>query len=244
MNETLIIVPAYNEAGCIRSVINEVIKHASFSDILVVNDGSNDTTLKIVKETGVSVVSHPINLGAGASIQTGLKYALNNNYCIAIVVDGDGQHDPSEASKLIMALNDTTVDVVIGTRFLVKNALTTHWLRRIGILIFSTIISILGHVRITDTTSGYRAFNKRAMNYLAEEFPADFPDANMLLSLLLAGYKIIEVPVNMRPRESGQSMYSTLRSIYYPFNVIVAIIAVLLRSMIINKRSCSCIHKG
>ena len=82
------------------------------------------------------------------------------------------------------------------------------------------------------------------MNYLAEEFPADFPDANMLLSLLLAGYKIIEVPVNMRPRESGQSMYSTLRSIYYPFNVIVAIIAVLLRSMIINKRSCSCIHKG
>ena len=239
MNEqakVLIIIPAYDEGMNIAKIIAETREIGLSYNIVVVNDGSEDDTEEIVKNMGISIISHPINLGAGAAIQTGLKYALLEKYDAAVIIDGDGQHDPKEAPKLIEALRTKYVDVVIGSRFLMKGAGKTSWTRHIGIVIFSAVASFIGRCRITDVTSGYRVFNQKAIKYLSTEIPADFPDADMLLALLFSGFKIVEIPVNSRERQDGQSMYSGLRAIYYPFKIIIAILAVLLRDIFSKRR--------
>lgn len=227
----LIIVPAYNEQENIDEVLRRIKDVSSAYDIVLVNDGSDDDTLRVAGQRCPIILSHPINLGAGAAIQTGLKFAYNNRYDIAVVVDGDGQHNPKEIPKLIETLKKCSSDVVVGSRFLTKQRLTVPMARRIGIFIFSKTASFIGRCKITDTTSGFRAFNQKAIRFLAKEIPLDFPDADMLLSLLFSGFKIIEIPVEIRERQGGRSMYSVLRSIYYPFKLIVAILAVLLRRL-------------
>ncbi|MFA6548433.1 MAG: glycosyltransferase family 2 protein [Candidatus Margulisiibacteriota bacterium] len=231
MDRLLVIVPAFNEQENIANVLQQIHNVSSAFDIVVVNDGSDDDTETIAKKAGVKLLSHPINLGAGSAIQTGLKYAVKEKYDLAVVVDGDGQHDPKDIPKLVEALKTTSSDVVVGSRFLANGLRDIHWARRIGIFLFAKIASFIGRCRITDTTSGFRLFNQRATRFLAKEIPFDFPDADMLLSLLFSGYKIIEVPVEIRERQGGRSMYSTLRSIYYPFKVMIAISAVLLRRL-------------
>jgi len=231
IDRLLVIVPAYNEQENIENVLIQIKKVSPVYDIVVVNDGSDDDTEYLVKQTGVKLLSHPINLGAGSAIQTGLKYALKEKYDLAVVVDGDGQHAPQEIPRLVEALHKTSSDVVVGSRFLSNINVKIHWARRIGIYLFSKIASSIGHCRITDTTSGFRVFNQKAIRYLAREIPLDFPDADMLLSLLFSGFKIVEIPVEIRERTGGRSMYSTLRAIYYPFKVLIAISAVLLRRL-------------
>lgn len=232
----LVIIPAYNEEGNIGRVLAEFRNMNFLYDVVVVNDGSIDQTEEIVIKNQVKVISHPINLGAGAAIQTGLKYALKNKYDIVVVVDGDGQHDPKEIPSLIGAFENISADLVIGSRFLKNNTAQIHWVRRIGISIFSRIASMIGNYKITDTTSGFRAFNKRAIKFLAVEMPVDFPDSDMLLSLLFSGFIIVEVPVSVRQRTGGHSMYTMLRSFYYPFKIIIAILAVMLRNILKGRR--------
>lgn len=231
-DKVLVIVPAYNEQDNIENVLDQIQVVSPEFHVVIVNDGSSDNTAKIARNKGALVLSHPINLGVGAAIQTGLKYAILNDFDLAIVVDGDGQHIPSEIPKLIEAYKTHKADIVIGSRFLAKGHKRIHWARRIGMFIFSKIVSVVGRCKITDTTSGFRVFNQKVIKFLAEEIPFDFPDADMLLSLLFSEFKIIEVPVQIRERQSGRSMYSALRSIYYPFKLIVAILAVLLRKII------------
>lgn len=232
----LIIIPAFNEDKNIRKVIEDTQELGFLYDIVVIDDGSTDTTAEIVMNMGINLISHPINLGAGAAVQSGLKYALVKRYNMAGIIDGDGQHDPKEIPKLIKALKENFVDVVVGSRFLLKGAGQTHWARRIGIYIFSMIASHLGRCKITDTTSGFRVFNQKTIKFLSREIPADFPDADLLLSLIFSGFKIIEEPVSSRQRQDGQSMYTFLRSIYYPFKVVIAILAVFLRMVFKNRR--------
>lgn len=239
MKKTLIIIPAYNESQSIKIVIEEVRKLScsdSF-DVLVVSDGSEDDTFEIVEKMNIPVISHPINLGAGAAIQTGLKYAAIKGYTVAVVVDGDGQHDSSEVSKLIHAMENNSADVVVGSRFLSNNKVKTHWARKIGIRMFSKIVSFIGRCKVTDVTSGFRAFNKRAIHLLSQELPPDFPDADVILFLALSKHKIIEVPVESRERQTGESMFSLLRSIYYPFKLFVSMLAVILRFIIEKEKS-------
>lgn len=234
MNKLLIIVPAYNEEEIIVKVIEEVNTVKLPHDLVIINDGSTDKTEELVKNLRVNIISHPINLGAGAAIQTGLKYAQAKKYDLAVVVDGDGQHDPKEISKMVVALKNNHADVVVGSRFLIKNKngnKKIHWMRRMGIIIFSTIVSLICRSKITDTTSGFRVFNKKVIDYLSNEMPSDFPDADILISLNISGFKIIEIPVNINERINGRSMYSGLRSFYYPFKLILAILAVLLKKM-------------
>ncbi len=228
-DSVLIVVPAFNEDESILNVLKQIHNIPRVCDVVVVNDGSNDNTESIVKKAGVKVLSHPINLGAGAAIQTGLKYALRNKYDFAVVVDGDGQHDPKEVPRLVEAIKRTSADVVVGSRFLANESVYIHWPRRLGIFLFSSLASLIGRCRITDTTSGFRVFNTKVIKFLSEEIPADFPDADMLLSLLFSNFKIVEIPVNVVERRRGSSMYSLLRSIYYPFKLTIAILAVLLR---------------
>ena len=151
------------------------------------------------------------------------------------MIDGDGQHDPSEAYKLINAMEKNTADVVIGSRFVEANNYSTPFARKTGILLFSFITLLISGTKIADVTSGFRLYNLNAMRFLINEYPADFPDAETIILLLLSGFKLVEVPVILRQRLSGQSMYTISRSIYYPFKVIVAIIAVILRKLLIKR---------
>ncbi len=230
-NKVLIVVPAYNEQDNIEKVIDRIHLVSSEFHVIIVNDGSSDNTAKIAKSKGVIVLSHPVNLGAGATIQTGLKYAVLNGFDLAVVVDGDGQHNPDEIPELLKALKNNQADIVVGSRFLTKEYKQVPWARRIGIILFSIIASAISRSKITDTTSGFRLFNKKAIDFLAKDMPGDFPDADMLLLLILSGFNIVEVPVEIRERVNGQSMYSLLRSTYYPFKLTVAILAVLLRML-------------
>ncbi|MFC1511336.1 glycosyltransferase family 2 protein, partial [Candidatus Margulisiibacteriota bacterium] len=184
----------------------------------------------------VNLISHPVNLGAGAAIQTGLKYAAENHHQMAVIIDGDGQHNPEEVPKLVASMQESRADVVIGSRFLKKGRGRIHWARRAGIFLFSKIVLVLCRQKITDTTSGYRLYNARAIHHLAREIPLDFPDADMLISLILSGFKVIEVPVTTNERVAGQSMYSFLRSTYYPFKVLISIIAVLTRKIFAGRK--------
>lgn len=236
--KVIVIIPAYNEDQNITKVIND-IQHinASFDyDIVVINDGSADNTAAIVSSLGITIISHPINLGAGAAIQTGLKYASENNYKMAVIIDGDGQHPPQEIPKMVESMEMNSADVIIGSRFLEKYTGRIHWARRIGIFVFSFIVFLLSGEKITDTTSGLRLFNSRSIKYLSSEIPLDFPDADMLLSLIYAGFKIVEVPVVIKERKAGQSMYTLLRSTYYPFKITISIVAVLLRRIFVWRR--------
>ncbi|OGC08475.1 hypothetical protein A2230_08135 [candidate division WOR-1 bacterium RIFOXYA2_FULL_36_21] len=231
MKKALIIIPAYNEEKNIEDVIKK-IRQLSVNivlDIVVVCDGPEDNTVKIVSSLNVPIIAHPINLGVGAAIQAGFKYANIKDFDMAVVVDGDGQHDPNEILKFIKAMEDSSIDVVIGSRFLSKDKVQTHWARKIGIKIFSVLVSLLGKCKITDVTSGFRAFNRRTIALLSKEMPADFPDADLILFLALSKYKIVEIPISSRERQHGESMYSLLTSIYYPFKLFVSILAVALR---------------
>ena len=232
INRLLVIVPAYNEQENVLNVIKEIRAVSSDYDIVVVSDGSNDETENIVIEAGVKLLAHPINLGAGAAIQTGLIYANQNNYDIAVIVDGDGQHDPKEIPNLIKIIENQNIDVAIGSRFGGRAEYKTPPARRLGIYIFSFITLLLSKERINDVTSGFRAFNKKAIKYLISEFPLDFPDAELIMLLVFSGFKIKEIPVNIRPRLNGRSMYSILRSVYYPFKVAISIFAVLMRKVL------------
>ena len=229
MNKYLFVVPAFNEEDNIEKVITGLKRIKNEHDVVVIDDGSIDKTGKIALELGACLISHPINLGAGASVQTGLKYALINNYRAAIVIDGDGQHDPAETAILLEAFHNSAADVMIGSRFLSGKRSNVPLLRKAGCKIFSAVIALLTKKKITDTTSGFRIYGRKAIKLLANDMPEDFPDSNMLLSLLLANMKICEVPISSNRRSFGRSMYASWRAYYYPFKIIINILAVLLR---------------
>jgi hypothetical protein len=162
-------------------------------------------------------------------VQTGFKYAVAEGYDAAVQVDGDGQHPSEELPRLLEPLARGDADVIIGSRFLEKTDYKTPFTRRVGMILFSTVARWAMGQRITDTTSGFRALNRRALRFLARNYPVDFPDAETLVLLKRAGFRIQEVSVNMRPRLSGKSSTTTLRSLYYPFKQTLSVLVVMLR---------------
>ena len=229
MNRVLIIVPAYNEEKNIVAVLERVREAAGFADVLVVNDCSRDGTAQAIKGLRVRVVSLPVNLGIGGAVQTGFKYAKQYGYDIAIQVDGDGQHDPSQISQLIEPIESGQADVVIGSRYLEDRGYRAPVVRRIGMILFSWITSFICRQKITDTTSGFRAVNKEVINLFAREYPADFPDSISLVLLHRSGLRIREIPVNMYQRKKGTSSTGLLKSTFYPYRSLLGILAAWLR---------------
>jgi hypothetical protein len=229
--KALVIIPAYGEAAVIDKVIEEVRRARPDLDVVVVDDCSPDATGMRARAAGAPVLSLPVNLGIGGAVQTGFKYAAARNYDALVQVDGDGQHDPAEIGRILGPLADGRADVVIGSRFLEKTGYRSPFTRRVGILLFSGIAHRVMGQRITDSTSGFRALNRRAFVYLARNYPVDFPDAETLVLLKRAGFRLIEVPVNMRPRLSGRSSTTTLKSFYYPFKQMLSILVVLMRQV-------------
>jgi len=221
--KVLAIVPAFNEEeGLLR--VAEQFKEIDGVDIVVVNDCSKDATSTIGRKLGFNVIDLPCNLGIGGAVQTGYKYAFDQNYDIAIQVDGDGQHNPSYLKDLIKPIKEGRADLVIGSRYLKKEGFQSTLLRRVGINYFSFLIQLLQKKRITDPTSGFRACNRRVIELFSSRYPNDYPEPESIVYLLRNNYKIEEVPVIMNERFGGESSISSIKSIYYMIKVSLAII--------------------
>ena len=219
----LVIIPAYNEEGSLGKVIEEVSTHLPQAAVLVVNDGSTDLTSEIARSKGAIVLNLPFNLGIGGAMQAGYQYANEKGYDIAIQVDGDGQHDPKEIDKLLKALQEKKMDMVIGSRFIGDLGYKSSTMRRIGISIFSQVISMIVSQKITDPTSGFRASNRKAIQLFASNYPQDYPEPEVVILLHQCHLKMEEVPVGMSERYSGESSITKIRSIYYMVKVLLAI---------------------
>jgi hypothetical protein len=219
----LAVVPAYNEAGAVAGVVREIRALRPAVDALVVDDGSSDGTARAASGAGAAVVSLPFNLGIGGAVQTGFRYAARHGYDAVVQVDGDGQHVPAEIPALLRAMRRTGADVVIGSRFLDVRGYTTSAARRVGTRVFASVISLILRRRVTDSTSGFRAFNRAAVRFLAEQYPQDYPEPEAVVILGRNGFRLEEVPVRMREREHGRSSISALRAVYYMVKVLLAI---------------------
>lgn len=232
----LAIIPAFNEAANIENVIDDLTRQDLELDLLVVNDGSEDATGVVAEKSGKSsVVNLPCNLGIGGGVQTGFKFADIHEYDIAFQFDGDGQHKASEVPKILDPIIHDQADVVIGSRFLKSNSgYQSTFLRRIGIKIFESVNSVLIKQTITDNTSGLRAYNRKAIEFLARHYPLDYPEPETVILLGRNGFRMIEVPVTMQERIGGKSSISGLDSFYYMIKVLLAIFINCLRPKIIK----------
>ncbi len=223
------LIPAYNEAGSIASVIAEVRAFDPDFDVVVVDDGSRDATARIAREAGAHVVRLPYNLGIGGAVQTGYQYARDHGFDIAVQVDGDGQHDPSEIPVLLEPLLAGEADMAVGTRFGGAGTYKPPLFRRLGIKLFAGVVSLIVRQRVTDTTSGFRAVNRRGIRLFAADYPHDYPEVEASVLVCKHRLTMVEVPVSMRERTSGRSSITALRSIYYMIKVLLALFIGLFR---------------
>ena len=229
--KTLVLIPAYNEEARIGEVVRRVRETVPECDVLVVNDGSRDETAPRAAAAGAEVVSHPFNLGYGVTIQTGYKYALGEGYDFLVQMDGDGQHDQAFIPALLAPVTAGETDFALGSRFLGVGTYEPSGARRVGMAFFRTLVSWLIGQRITDSTSGYQAFGRGVIRFFATDlFPYDYPDADMLITLHRAGFRIREVPVRMHGNAAGKSMHSGWRPVYYMFKMLLSIFVTLMRA--------------
>lgn len=220
----LIIIPAFNEAGSLPTLIANIKKLNEEYDYIIINDGSSDGTKQLCSREGYSVINLPINSGIGVAVQTGYKYALENDYDIAIQIDGDGQHDVEYLAVVIAPIEKEKVDVVIGSRFITGEGFQSSGTRRLGIQILSSIIWMCTGVNIKDVTSGFRAVNKDFIRVFAEDYSKDYPEPEAIVTAKMYGGVIKEVPVVMKERESGKSSITFKKSFYYMIKVTLAIL--------------------
>ena len=216
------IVPACNEEKNIAPVIADLRKNQPGIKIVVLNDASTDQTEKVARASGVTVLNLAVNLGIGGAVQTGFIYARDEKYDIAFQFDGDGQHLASEINKLLKPLIRKETDVVIGSRFLEKGGFRSSLVRQAGIRLISLVNKLLTGRKIMDSTSGFRAFNQKAISFLAENYSQDYPEPEAVVQLLRNGFNILEVPVQMRARLSGQSSIRPIHSFYYIIKVLLS----------------------
>jgi glycosyltransferase involved in cell wall biosynthesis len=231
MNKKCIIIPAFNEETNIVSVI-EGIKKCSNADIVVIDDGSHDRTGENAKNAGALVITHPFNMGYGSALQTGYKYAVKKNYDFVVQMDGDRQHDPKFIPDLFREVEDNRCDVAIGSRFLGKTHHGVGILKFLAIRVLRTCIRMTSGKKITDPTSGYQGLNKKVMTaFTGDFFPADYPDANVIVLLFRMGFAVKEIPVDMIPNPAGRSMHRGLLTVmYYFFKMFVSfVIALIMR---------------
>lgn len=224
MAKCLIIIPAYNEAGNIENVVNNLITNYPQYDYVIINDGSRDNTEKICLQNHYEVLNLPINLGIGGAVQTGYCYARDNDYDMAVQIDGDGQHDVAFLEGMIRLIEDGQADVVIGSRFVEKEGFQSSKLRRTGISFLSGLARILTGVKVKDITSGYRLVNRRFIQIFAQDYPSDYPEPEAVVIAAVHGGRIAEYPVVMRERENGESSITFKRSVYYMIKVTLAML--------------------
>ena len=218
----VVIVPAHDEEASLPATLDELRARAPNVDVLVVDDGSRDGTAAVARARGVPVVRHPVNLGVGAALQTGFRWAVARGYGIGVQLDADGQHDPADLGALLAPVEAEECEVAIGSRYVARSGYRTPFARRLGMVLFEGVVWLALGRRIADTTSGYRAYARAVMEVCQWDFPKDFPDAPLLISLARRGFRLREVPVRMRERRAGRSFYTLGRSLYYPYKTLVA----------------------
>ena len=224
------VVPAYDEEAAIGAVVAEIRAVDPAIDVVVVDDGSTDRTSDAAVAAGAAVVRLPFNLGIGGAVQTGFRYALERGYDVAVRLDGDGQHDAAEISKLLEPLSRGEADVVTGSRFRdEEDGYRPPLGRRLGITWFAKLVSLLSRQRVTDTTSGFQALNRSAIELFARDYPSDYPEVEATVLLLKHRLRLVEVPVTMREREHGSSSITLLSSIYYAIKVTLALLIAMAR---------------
>ena len=228
-NEFAIIIPAYNEEDRIASTINGIRKFSN-ANIIVISDGAVDRTVMEARLAGAEVLVLSFNLGYGAALQTGYKYALRHGYKYAVQMDADGQHDPSFVMKLLKEVQNDSVDVVIGSRFMGEGDYRPSGLKKIGMAYFRILAYLIMKRRITDPTSGFQALNRKVMLfYASESYPVDFPDTDVLIMLHKRGLRFKEIPVRMNHSTKEKTMHSGFIPIYYLFKMMLSIFVTLLR---------------
>lgn len=228
-----IIIPCYNEQDNVLNLYNEIkgLNYAPEYHIepIFINDCSKDSTLGILANHNIKHIDLPVNLGIGGAVQTGYKYALRNEYDVVIQMDGDGQHPPFEMEKLLMPISKNESDVVVGSRYLTNEGFQSSFLRRIGINYFKWLNKKLVGVTINDSTSGYRALNRKALEIVSEYYPDEYPEPEAIILYALNNLRIAEVPVTMRERQGGQSSIHSYKTVYYMFKVTLGTIFLYIR---------------
>lgn len=227
MEKILVIVPAYNEEHNIGRTLDNLLAIKGLyqgMDVCVVNDGSHDTTREIVRSKNVPLLDLPFNLGIGGAMQTGYKYAFENQYDIAIQFDADGQHGEQDLKALIRPIQTGEADMVIGSRFLERTPYRGSTLRRVGIYYFSKLLLSLSGARVTDPTSGYRAINRKVIGIFASYYPKDYPEPEVIVELKRRKCELKEVTVHMKERQGGKSSITPLRSMHYMIKVSISIL--------------------
>ncbi len=223
------VVPAHNEEACVADVVRGIRAFDPDFAVVVVDDGSTDGTAAAARDAGAHVVRLPFNLGIGGAVQTGFRYALEQGYDIAVRLDGDDQHDPAELDGLLAPVLAGEADIVVGSRFLGAGAYRPSVGRRIGIRLFARVVSLLVRQRVTDTTSGFQALNRRAIALFAADLPHDYPEVEATVMVFKHELRLKEVPVRMRERTEGSSSITALRSVYYVVKVLLALFVGLFR---------------
>src|SRR3954453_9671124 len=232
MNRNLAIVPAYDEADAIGATVGAIRRLAPDFDVLVVDDGSVDATADRARAGGAEVLRLPFNLGIGAAVQSGYVYAEENGYDVAVQVDGDGQHDPRHIHVLLDRLNtDPELNMVTGSRFLASetNGYRSSAARRVGIRVFSRVVSRITGQRVTDPTSGFRMTDRSGIELFARDYPHDYPEVEAILLMHANRLRSCEVSVRMRPRLTGRSAISPWQASYYMAKVLLPVFVGLLR---------------
>lgn len=229
ISRIIILIPSYNEAESLPSLLDEVLEVAPELDILVIDDGSTDNTRRVVAQKGVPCICLPCNIGVGGAVQAGFRYAYNCGYEYAIRIDGDGQHPPSEISKFIDCMNNSEADLIIGSRFLGDNSYQNTVLRSYGIKVLALALSLICRKKVTDPTSGFQIANRKMLTFFAHIYPIDYPEPEALALISRQGYCFEEVPTFFRNRFAGKSTINGWGTLYYVFKVFLALIVDRLR---------------
>lgn len=235
-----IVIPCYNEQDNVVALFQE-IKNTIYSlpihvTPIFINDCSTDNTKQVLRIKNIPHLDLPVNLGIGGAVQTGFKYALQNNFDIAVQMDGDGQHPPVELEKVLEPIIKNQADVVIGSRYLTKEGFQSSSLRRFGINYFKHLNKLLVGVTIHDSTSGYRALNKTALTVVSNYYPDEYPEPETIILYSLNKLVMKEVPVMMRERQGGESSIRAYKTVYYMFKVTLGTIFLYIRLKFNGKR--------
>jgi glycosyltransferase involved in cell wall biosynthesis len=227
--ERIAIVPALNEEETVGRVIDEIRAFDPGFDIVVVDDGSVDRTAGVAADRGAFVLRLPFNLGIGGAMQTGYRFAFERSYDIAVQIDGDGQHDPQQLPAILAPVLSGEADLCVGSRFTGDSEFRSSFTRRVGIKIFAAVVSAVVRQKVTDTTSGFRAVNRRGIALFASDYPHDYPEVEATVMCVKHKLRLREVPVAMRERGGGSSSITAVRSVYYMTKVMLAIFVGLFR---------------
>jgi glycosyltransferase involved in cell wall biosynthesis len=222
----LIIIPCFNEEASLPALLRDLaalkLPERYEAEVVVVNDCSKDRTADIARQHQATLIDLPVNLGIGGAVQSGLIYAQNKNFDLAVQIDGDGQHPPAELIKLLNCHEQTAANLIIGSRFIDKEGFQSSFTRRLGIAYFHWLNRAFTGQNIVDSTSGFRLFDKRAIQLAASNYPDEFPEPESLVFFARNGLKVKETPVIMAHRQGGKSSIRNFVSLYYCIKVTLA----------------------